>query len=113
MLVVNVKGRPWVDRQAGISNISIELTLGITSLCLHRGFFFALMNAANEPSPHLFGGAGLAWVRGDGGVADVLTVAAWDERRSEDNQQHAPRTRSLVSSQSLCCIGYVVNSRTM
>jgi len=112
-LIVDVKGRPWVDRQAGISNISIELTLGITSRCLHRGFFFARRNAANEPSPHLFGGAGLAWVRGDGGVADVLTVAAWDERRSEDNQQHAPRTRSLVSSQSLCCIVYVVNSRTM
>jgi hypothetical protein len=44
MLVVNVKGRPWVDRQAGISNISIELTLGITSLCLHRGLFFAPHN---------------------------------------------------------------------
>ena len=46
MLVVDVKGRPWVDRQAGISNISIELTLGITSLCLHRGFFFALTKVA-------------------------------------------------------------------
>jgi hypothetical protein len=108
-----VKGRPWVDRQAGISNISIELTLGITSLCLRRGFFFARRNAANEPSPHLFGGAGLASVRGDGGVADVLTVAAWDERRSEDNQQHAPRTRSLVSRQLRYCIGYFANSRTM
>jgi len=113
MLVVGVNGHPWVERQAGISNISIELILGITSLCLHRGFFFARVNAANEPWSRLFGGAGLAWVRGDGGVADVLTVAAWDERRSENNQQHAPRTRSLVSSQSLCCIVYVVNSRTM
>ena len=44
MLVVDVKGRPWVERQAGISNIS--MTLGITSLCLHRGFFFAFTNVA-------------------------------------------------------------------
>jgi hypothetical protein len=46
MLVVDVKGRPWVDRQAGISNISIKLTLGITSHCLHRGFFFAPVTVA-------------------------------------------------------------------
>jgi hypothetical protein len=41
-----VTSRPWVERQAGISNISSELTLGITSLCLLRGFFFALTRAA-------------------------------------------------------------------
>jgi hypothetical protein len=48
-LVVDLHGRPWGARQAGISNISIELTLGITSLCLPRGFFLARLNAANEP----------------------------------------------------------------
>jgi len=48
MLVVAEKSRPWVERQAGISNISIELTLGITSLCLLRGFFFALAKVATR-----------------------------------------------------------------
>jgi len=40
------KSRPWVERQAGISNISITLTLGITTLCLLRGFSFALAQVA-------------------------------------------------------------------
>ena len=64
MLVVDVKGRPWVDRQAGISNISIRLTLGITSLCLHRGFFFAPTKVATR-----------------NGLSIDAMQDAWDERR--------------------------------
>ena len=108
-MVANAKGRPWVERQTGISNISIELTLGITSFCLHRGFFFVLVDAASRDE---VSAVSLEWVppgRSDGVVGEAgdsdgyrpLSTACTRRTRGRSFLVHDRADRTLEFVRSL------------